>query len=389
MLEKNSRKEKNVKNIWRKIGIGTLSTVMCMGTVLGGSSMSVFADEELEDYGIEPRHFVISNGFQEGHQWGTYMPQLLDLITEASGGAYTYDYYPGGEILTIGGEYDALMDGSIDIAFSFQSFTDARFPYSQVTVLPLSKIDHEQATQCFKDLHWSEDPISEAGENYMEMTFGNKDLFVLEAPICDNIKIATTFDAPLDSADAFNKELTVRTSSSIANILCEDLGITGLTVPASEIYDVMSRNACKGIIINSAFIDNGIQDLVGNVYETSLGIYATAFACTKETWDSLDEGFKERFLEGYFELFEQDVWAPTVEKDKEYLTNNGANWYTWDEMPDDVKAKIEEASTQCWIDWIEQMEADGNTDARACALYWRDILVKNGVEIPEGVKDLE
>ncbi len=381
-----------MEKFWKKVGIGTISTALCMGTVFAGTGMAVLAEEETvepvagvaAEKDLEPMQLTAVSGYPDTHCWGPYFWEMMNAIEVISGGAYTVDFYPGGQLVALSQELDAINEGTTDFACGLNAFADNRFPYSQVTMLPATYIDENIGTDALWDLLQSDVEI-EDGKTFLELDYTDNGVVPFPAPSCDSIHWAVTKGHELNSVDDLNADLTVRTSSRIANLLCDNLGVTPLTVVSSEIYDTMSRGACNSIMMNNAWADNGILELLTAVYATNFGTYCTTTIFPIELWESFDEDFRNEFTAWYRERVHQNPWTAHREEQFEALEAQGSQVLTYEDMDPELVAAIEEGAFKTWEDWIAAMEEEGHPGARKLACLWRDIVVEHGGSFPDEI----
>ena len=79
---------------------------------------------------------TISAGLSRTHFWvGGYMDPFADAIEATTGVTFTRFY--AGELVSVGGELDALQNGVISVAAPMLApYHEGRFPLSDVTQLP-------------------------------------------------------------------------------------------------------------------------------------------------------------------------------------------------------------------------------------------------------------
>jgi len=340
----------------------------------------------------ETKNFRASSGVPDKHFWhrGFFEP-LTTAVEEESGGQVTFDIFTAGELVTLGGELDALNSGQIDIALTLMPpYDPQRFPYTEVVMLPTLTSDAGIATEAMAKMMKSDREIAD-GKTYYQLEFEDKGLVAFANPATEPYVLSTT-KQKFESAGDFTEALRVRTASRVHEILAKELGITGQSMPISDAYDALSRNALDGIIYNAPdWIAFGLDELIKHtITGVNLGHFVGHTAMTQETWDSLSPETQELFQGKADEIVHEGA-ALTMSETEENIASNkekGGEITHFDDVTPEVHDLLEGAVVSSWNDWIEDLDSQG-LGGKEMALLWRDMLVESGAVLPQDILDIE
>ncbi|KGR77897.1 TRAP transporter substrate-binding protein [Ureibacillus manganicus] len=339
----------------------------------------------------EKLNFRASSGVPDKHFWyrGMFKP-LTDSVTEDTNGQITFDVFNAGELVSLGNEYDALLSGQIDIALTLMPpYDPARFPYTEAVMLPLLSSDAEIAQKAFANVMISDRELKD-GKTYYELEFGDKGLVAFANPPTEPYVFSTT-KTNFESVSDFTASIRIRTASRVHEILSKELGITGQSLPISDAYDALSRNALDGIFYNAPdWIAFGLDEVIKyTITGANFGHFVGHTAMTEETWNKLTPEVQEIFKKN---ALEAAIGGATLTKSetKQNIDSNiakGGKIIEFDQLNPEVKTLIEEAIVNSWVQWIDNLEAQGHA-GREMAILWRDELVKAGATLPQEIMDL-
>ncbi|MGH2316731.1 TRAP transporter substrate-binding protein [Planococcus sp. SE5232] len=371
---------------WMSVVLASALVLSACGEETGSSSSGE------AEAGGEAKNFRASSGVPDKHFWhrGFFEP-LTTAVEEESGGQATFDIFTSGELVTLGGELDALNSGQIDIALTLMPpYDPQRFPYTEVVMLPTLTSDAGIATEAMAKMMESDREIAD-GKTYYQLEFEDKDLVAFANPATEPYVLSTT-NQKFESAADFTAALRVRTASRVHEILANELGITGQSMPISDAYDALSRNALDGIIYNAPdWIAFGLDELIKHtITGVNLGHFVGHTAMTQETWDSLSPETQEVFRENAESIVHEGA-ALTMGETEENIASNkekGGEITHFDDVTPEVHDLLESAVVNSWNDWIEDLDSQG-LGGKEMAILWRDMLVESGAVLPQDILDLE
>lgn len=333
-----------------------------------------------------------SSGVPDKHFWhrGFFEP-LTTAITDESNGELSFELFTAGELVGLGNELDALTSGSIDVALTLMPpYDPQRFPYTEVVMLPLLDSDAKIAAEAMANMMRSDRELKD-GKTYYDLEFGDKGLVAFANPATEPYLLSTT-KQKFDSIDDFNAAIRVRTASRVHEILAKELGITGQSMPITDSYDALSRNAMDGIIYNAPdWIVFGFDELIKHsITGVNMGHFVGHTAMTQKTWDSLSAETQKIFEDKAYEFMHTGAALTAGETDENVASNieKGGELTHYNDLNPDVKKHLEKAVVVAWNDWIADLEGQGHA-GKEMAMLWRDMLIDAGAVLPQDVLDIK
>ena len=330
---------------------------------------------------------TISAGLSRTHFWvGGYMDPFADAIEATTN--LTFSRFYAGELVSVGGELDALENGVISVAAPLLApYHEGRFPLSDVTQLPTYGTDSRMVTLAFQNLLASDIDVVD-GETFYDYEIESKGLVAWGLGATGAYALSTT-GAELNSA-ADLRGIPVRAGSALHTMVLERLGVTPVTMPTAQAYEALSRGTIDGIILSIGdWISYSLDELLTySITELALGHWQSYLAMTQSTWEGLTAAQREAWTRTAAEVTarnaelidEQDGRVEAQARD------NGSRFVSVQQLPAAMQEHIARAATETWIQWIEQTEGNGHP-ARATAVLWAELVMAQGGDLPEGVAD--
>lgn len=336
---------------------------------------------------VSAQNLTISAGLPEHHFWvGAYMDEFADRVEQETD--ITFTRYYAGELVSIGGERNALDNGVIDVAAPLLApYHEGQFPLSDITQLPTYRTDSEIVTRAFSALMDSDREIAD-GSTFYEYEIGDKDLKAWGLGATAAYVISTA-DEELREPEDFDG-MPMRAGSALHTVVLEQLGVTPVTMPAAQAYEAMSRGTIDGIILSVGdWVSYSLEELLTyTITDVAIGHWQSYIAMTEDQWDALSAEQQERVDRIAREVTEAN--AEHIEEQdarvRKETADEGAEFVPVSELSEEMQAHIADAARQTWIDWIEDLEEDGHP-ARETARLWAGLIVEEGGELPEGVAD--
>lgn len=333
------------------------------------------------------QNLTISAGLAEHHFWvGAYMDEFADRVEAETDITFTRFY--AGELVSIGGERDALDSGVIDVAAPLLApYHEGQFPLSDVTQLPTYHTDSVVVTRAFNALMDSEEEIAE-GRTFYDYEIGDKGLRAWGLGATAAYMISTAGEAVREPGDL--QGMPMRAGSALHTVVLEQLGVTPVTMPAAEAYEAMSRGTIDGIILSVGdWISYSLEELLDyTITDVAIGHWQSYLAMTEDRWNQLSEEQQERVDAIAREVTEAN--ARHIEDQdarvRSEAADEGAEFVPVSELSPDMQEHIADAARETWIQWIEDVEDDGHP-ARETASLWAELIVAEGGELPDGVAD--
>jgi TRAP-type C4-dicarboxylate transport system substrate-binding protein len=333
-----------------------------------------------------------SSGISAQHSWqiGFFNP-FMERVEKESDGAVSFKVFTSGELVSLGTEYDALRQGQIDVALTFMApYDPKRFPYSEVTMLPLLKSDAKIASSAMQTVMKSDREIAD-GKTYYQLEFEDKGLVAFANPLTEPYVMATT-KTKLETVEDFTESIRLRSPSRVHEILAANLGLTSISMPVTDAYDALSRNALDGMFHSVPdWISFGVDELLKHTIEgVNLGHFLGHTAMTKETWDKLSPEVQESMKKATDEIIFDgaEVWIAGTVKGKESNISKGGEFTHFNDLDPAVQDHINKALVDTWFAWIENLESQ-NLAGKEMAILWRDAVIEAGGEVPQEIMDLK
>ncbi|WP_078429404.1 hypothetical protein [Alkalihalobacterium alkalinitrilicum] len=348
-------------------------------------------EEKIEDQ-VEEIRLRASSGLTELHFFNRgFVRPLFERLEEETDGALSFEVFTAGELIPLGTEFDALRHGTIDISLTLTAIYDPqRFPYTEVVMLPLHESDAHIIATAMQNLMKSDREIID-GKTYYQVEFGDKDLVVFTLPPTEPYLISTTGHR-FESLEQFSEVIRMRTASRVHEILSSNLNLSSLSMPITDAYDALSRNALDGIFYNVPDWEaTGLDDLINYTIEgVNLGHFVNQIAMTQATWDKLPGKIQEKFEQAANELIFDGALLTMgeAESGKENNIEKGGEFVHLHDLDPATRDHINQAMVKTWYDWIENLESQ-QLAGREMAILWRDMLVEAGAVLPKEIMEIE
>lgn len=302
------------------------------------------ADESM-DMG-DPVTLTLGHPFPAQHPIQVNMIEpWVDDVAEATDGTVTIEIHPGGALTAPPDAYDNAASGAIDIGWALHGYTPGRFPLTDVIDLPYQ---FETATQATEALWTLYDEFPEIQDEY-----GDTHILALWTHDLGNLY---TVDEPVTEPDLSG--LTLRGPGPVQLDMIEQMGGSGVGLPAPELYDSLDQGVIDGLVI----ADTGIQSFALHEvvnYATLINLYVSTqfLAMNPGTWDELSEAQQQAITE----LSGRELsmtGAETYDAEREAVVQRYEEWDLEVVEVDDM-APWEEAGQVVVDDWISDQEDEG------------------------------
>ena len=282
---------------------------------------------------------------------GQFFQPWTQNIEEVSGGQVQITHYPGGTLVSLTDQYDAVVSGLVDMAMVEPDITPGRFPLSEYNLLPLlfpdgpvaARVNYEILEKYAFETEWNEVKVLMTPALPPMNYHGTKELKVL---------------------DDF-QGLKIRSGGKVEEWIIEALGGTPVEMETGDLSTSLERGMVDGAFLtNSAVNAFGVRDVTQ--HRTRCGLYSRVWVIIMnlQVWESLPDNIKQ--------IFEDNSGAEAsaqlcIGNDKA-IENTGRGLDIFDEqagnpgyydLPDDEKAIWTEAVLPVWEQWIEEVEEKG------------------------------
>lgn len=319
--------------------------------------------------------------------WEKSMVPWMERVEELTDGQVEFESFTGGELVAVPDEADALKSGTVDVAIVLPIYQPDQFPMAEVTMLPLSASDTLIASKAWKKLLESDEELAD-GQTFAEMQFGDFKVFPISTT--QEYSISTTGKEFNSASDV--KGTSLRTPSRIHEMYAGKTGINSVTMPAVEMYDSLSRGTFDGAFYSVAdWTGYGFQDLFKyTVQGINFGHFNAFIGMTEEKWEELPENVQEAMTQANEEIFEPGAqeWMDRAEAIIPENEKIGGKFVQFSDLDQEVQDHFNKGIEDTWDDYAKLLE-DNGLPGNELVVMWRDLIVEEGGDVPEGVKNLE
>lgn len=343
--------------------------------------------EELEE-SYDPINFRVTSVLGTTHPIAVnfYIP-MYEQIEEMSEGKITFDVFWSAEIVELGGETDALLNGIVDMAWPVcPTYEPTKYILGEVAMLPLSESDAEIGTKAWQYLLESDVELQD-GKTYYQLMFEENGVKgITSSAISDryNIgKVGSGFDSV-----ATIQNMKLRTAARTHQLYAEAIGCTTVTMPGPDLFDGLSRGTIDAAAIWVADWPNyGLDQLFDyNLEGVNLGHFPQVFAMTQEKWDSLHPEVQSIILEAANDNYLNAGKNINAARD-DVASNAKAEFVHVDDLPAGVSELLKDGIVEVWYQYIELLESEGHPGMEL-AMLWRDCVVQAGGTVPDEIMQL-
>ncbi|MFD2647122.1 TRAP transporter substrate-binding protein [Devosia albogilva] len=197
-----------------------------------------------------------------------------EMVTEASGGRIAFEHYPAMQLGGVPADlYDQAKDGVVDIVWTILGYTPGRFPKSEVFELPFMLTTGEQSSAAFYNyvMEYAADEV--AGTKVLALHTHGPGLFHSQEPI--------------NSLEDL-KGMKVRGGSRIISNMLQLLGAEPVGMPVTQTPEALSKGVIEATTVPWEVTPSlRIAELVRNHtgFTSEHGLYSQTFGMFMN-WDS-------------------------------------------------------------------------------------------------------
>ncbi len=329
-----------------------------------------------------------ATGLSAQHAWweATMVP-WMERVEELTDGQVEFETFTGGELVAVPDEAEAVENGTIDVSLVLPIYQPDQFPMAEITMLPLSHSDTIIASNAWKKLLESDVELQD-GKTYTELQFGNFKVFPVSTT--QEYSISTTKKEFNSVKDVIGTSL--RTPSRIHEVYAEKTQLNSVTMPAVEMYDALSRGTFDGSFYSIAdWSGYGFQDLFRyTVTGVNFGHFNTFIGMNLDKWNEMPENVQQAMIQANEEVFlpGAEEWIKRSEAAIKENEENGGKFVDFSTLDQEVQDHFNKGIEETWVDYAELLESNGLPGYKLVTL-WRDLMIEEGGDVPEGVKNLQ
>lgn len=312
----------------------------------------------------------------------------MELVEERTNGLVTFDAFFSQELVPMGEEIRALQDGTVDLAAPIlPTYEPARYPLSDVTLLPLLHSDVLIAQKAFADLIKS-DVVLQDGKTFTDLEYGAHNMKALPVQPTPEYTIGA-IKHEFNTVDSL-KNLRLRAAGRAHEIFIQELGSSPVSMPFSEEFEAMNRGAIEGTVRSVLdYGPYGFDEMLTNALSgISLGHFPFVWIMSLDKWNSLPEDVQKVMEETAYELSESTEKLEAQNNAIEAAKNGGITFTPVSELDPAAQELIEAASLATWEAWIAAKESEG-LPGKETAILWRDLIIKNGGSVHDSIMELQ
>ncbi|SMF55464.1 TRAP-type C4-dicarboxylate transport system, substrate-binding protein [Tistlia consotensis] len=210
----------------RKVLAGMSAGALALG--LGARPLRAAKIEVTVAHGSPLKHVIAAQGVQP---W-------MDRVTELTGGAVKFNYYPAGQIAKLKELLSALQSGVADFVPVPVGYVSDKLPLNGVSMLP----GLGGSSQAIVTAH--SDQLADGGALAKE--FASQDCDPLWVMAFPPYQIVSTGD-PIKTVDDF-KGKVIRSAGGSMNLVINALGASPAEIPVSDMYVALERGTVGATI---------------------------------------------------------------------------------------------------------------------------------------------
>ena len=313
----------------------TILSLAAAGMILGGLG-SAAAEKELSlSYFMGPKHPMNKALFTP----------FAEKLAELSGGELTVQQFPGGALNSAPPkQYSILLDGVADVAFALPGYTSQLFPKTNVITVPTVCPD---AIECTEALIRAKDQLEDEYDAKLLAIWANA------APVL------LTKDKPVKSLEDM-KGLKVRVTSATDVPFMEALGASAVSQPVNVINQNLANGVIDAIAIGPSAIGSFKLHEPANYITVGPFGSGSAFVLLMNNgvYDGLTDEQKAWVDEASGDWLSRAGGAGfqgAADRGMKIAADAGVEVY---ELPDDEKARFEEAMAAPLMEFKDSMAGD-------------------------------
>lgn len=229
---------------------------------------------------------IVSNHDSSTSIGESYVENLLNEISEKTGGKVVFQYNPGGSLYGGGEAVDAVRKGSADICWNAASITVGVFPVSEFLSLPMTGISCAQmGTEVLRDMM---NEIPEVAAEY-------SDFYVIAlhsnnpGQISTNKKIETVNDL---------KGMLIRAAGPAQSQYINSIGASAQSMSTTEVYEALQKGVVEGCTNDLHNIDCfSLYEVIKYTMSYPVNVTTCFLLMNKDKYNSLPDDVKKVFDE--------------------------------------------------------------------------------------------
>ena len=298
------------------------------------------SDDEEEAVTLKLAHFLPAGH----HLIRDFSQPFAAEIERRTAGKVRVEEFPGGSLVGATAQYDAVVDGTIQLSICTPGLNPGVFPLSEINELPFGLTSATQAGKVFGGI-W-EKHLQDEWKDVKALGFMSTPPFPL---FLRGDKVTKPEDF---------KGLKVRSLGTTISKGVEQLGGTPVSVGALEIYSAAEKGIVDAVLMGGSPIAYGVEQVTKYWADIPFGAGGYVFCMNQNAFDDLTKDQQE-IVEGAGKKAAQN-WAISFEQDavnakKDYEAAGGEVY----QLTPDQQAAFEAAVKPVWEGWVADRGAAG------------------------------
>lgn len=322
----------------------SLAARLLGGAVLAAAMLSPAAADEAKTFKVSHLFNATVYLWEHGGQ------HFVDEVVNASGGKAKFEVYPSAQL---GKDLIGTLNGGLaDISIIPVSYMPDKLPLSSVAELPGTYASACEGTEKL----WN---VAKAGGPLNAAEYAPQGMHVLFVTALPPYHITTA--RPITGELSSIQGLKLRANGAAMDKTVRALGAVPAKIPASELFDAISRGTIDGGLYNYHGIpEYHLQDVLKySVEGPRLGAAAIIFAMSDKSWAGLSDEMKGVFTEAAAKA--QATLCDWTGKSDAALRDKivGESGHTVIKMTPEQIATWEKATEVVLTSWKDEMDKAG------------------------------
>lgn len=273
---------------------------------------------------------------------------FLDEIEKRSDGRITFERYYNGALSDGYDVIDKIASGVVDVALLFPEWQSGRMMLNTIGTLPTLYENSWAATKAMTELYTSTPELQQEAE-----AVGIVNIGFLQAPPQYFVSAK-----PINGFDDL-KGQRVQTLGPVAATIAQQLGMTPVSVPFTDAYDALTRGTIDAVMLGvTTSVSFGLNEAAKYAWKIPLNGISGSYAISKAVWDELPDDLKA-LMEQIRDEFQPDSFYQIYQAGDDHFEGvyQEAGGTIVEASAEDVARLKSIVADTVWKDWINGQSA--------------------------------
>ncbi len=332
------------------VAFAALFTLAACGSN-GGNANTGDASGEKEVYEL-----IVQNHDPATSICAKYLEAWGAKVTEASGGRIQFIFYHGGSLGGATETVDMVLNGQADIGWTASAINVGRFPCSDGICLPMMGFENTvEAAKTMWKMYETHDYISDEWKDFKVIQIAA----ACDVPITSNRKIETVEDF---------SGLRMRCVVPSVVYMLQYLGSVPMSITISDTYENLEKNVADGCMNDwHNIMAFSLWDVLDYAMDAKVSYSNQALLMNWDSYNELPDDLKaiiDEYSGEFAAIMAGEYWDSSIEQSRALAAEAGVEIY---EASPEVQKALEEAAAYGWEKWAEDMNAEGYDGAQIVA----------------------